>query len=250
MKKYVFLLVLIALPLIAYSQVRFRVATGLSTDWITNDNPATYRLVSNENTGDTSRAYGGALDGQQIGWGVHGYADLDKQKHFRIPVGIDVFFFSGTQRISNGLSGLQVRHNVNLISTKVGFEWSFVEFPMAFARAYVGGEIRPLFVMPNQIVSRSWNNAGVRRDSTWEYSGKDGATRLGAMARVGIEGEIYYPVFINTSVAWGVMNLIGRDTRTTAEGGRGDLLTAVSMLEGPESYVHHLNFTFMIQVRL
>ena len=63
-------------------------------------------------------------------------------------------------------------------------------------------------------------------------------------------GELYYPVFINTSVAWGVMNMIGRDTRPTWEGGRGELLTASKLNEGVESYVQHLNFTFMIQVRL
>jgi hypothetical protein len=133
----------------------------------------------------------------------------------------------------------------------LGFEWSFVEFPFAFARAYVGGEVRPLFVQANEITNRSWNNGSTPPyDETITSSGKEACFRLGAMARLGIEGEIYYPVFINTSVAYGVMNLIGRDDRPTAEGGRGELLTAKSELEGPETYVHHLNFTFMIQVRL
>ncbi len=233
------------------SQVRFRVAAGMSTDWITNDNPATYRFVTDENSisDNSDEPYGGALDGVQMGWGVRGYADLDKQKYFRIPFGLDYFMFSGTQRISSGLSSTQVRHDVNLISTMVGFEWSFAEFPMAFARAYIGGEIRPLFVQPNQITTNVINTTA-NLDTTWTFSGKEAATRLGAMARIGIEGELYYPVFLNTSIAYGVMNLIGRDLRPTSEGGRGELLTAVKLGEGPETYVHHVNFTFMIQVRL
>jgi hypothetical protein len=70
------------------------------------------------------------------------------------------------------------------------------------------------------------------------------------MARLGIEGEIYYPVFVNTSVGWGAMNLLGRDTRSTANGGRGELLTPVSQNEAGEGVLYHLNFTFMVQVRL
>jgi hypothetical protein len=46
------------------------------------------------------------------------------------------------------------------------------------------------------------------------------------------------------------MNLLGRDTRSTAEGGRGELLTPVSQNESGEAILHHLNFTFMVQIRL
>ncbi len=251
MKKMILISLVLGAVGIAQAQIRFRVAAGLSTDWITNDNPATYRFVTAENAADTMLPYGGALDGVQVGWGIRGYVDLDKQKYFRIPIGLDVFSFSGTQSSSDGLSGIQVRHEVTLVSSMVGFEWSFVEFPLAFARAYIGGEIRPLFVQPNNITSRNWNSqTSPRYDSTWTYNGKESATRLGAMARIGVEGELYYPVFINTSVAYGVMNLIGRDQRSVSEGGRGELLTAVKLGEGSETFVHHLNFTFMIQVRL
>lgn len=233
------------------AQVRFRIAAGLSTDWITNNNPATYRMVAEDNASDDKPA-GGSLDGMQMGWGLHGYADIDKQKYFRIPFGVDYWMYDGTQSIQSYLSGVQVRHEVNIVSTKVGFEWSFAEFPLAYARAYLGGEIRPTFIGSNNVHSRLWEygNSEIRTDTTTDVSLKEACTRVGGMVRLGIEGELYYPVFINTSVAWGVMNLIGRDTRPTWEGGRGELLTVSKLNEAGESYVEHLNFTFMIQVRL
>jgi hypothetical protein len=73
---------------------------------------------------------------------------------------------------------------------------------------------------------------------------------MGAMARFGIEGEIYYPVFLNTSVGYGVMNLVGRDDRPTWKEGRGELLTARPLNEPTEGLLYHMNFSFMIQVRL
>lgn len=234
----------------AVAQVRFRVAAGLSTDWITSDNPAVYRLASSQNT-SPEETYGGAFDGAQMGWGLRGYIDLDKQKKFRIPVGLDYFMYKGAQSIVGETYSIRVTHENALTAALAGFEWSFVEFPWAFARAYVGAEARLLFVGENTITRDSKTlvaDSIVQRVEV--FNGKASATRLGAMARLGIEGEIYYPVFVNTSVGWGAMNVLGRDTRTTANGGRGELLTPVSQNETGEAVLYHLNFTFMVQVRL
>ena len=194
----------------ALAQVRFRVAAGLSTDWITSDNPAVYRLASSQNT-TPEETYGGAFDGAQMGWGLRGYIDLDKQKKFRIPVGLDYFMYKGAQSI-------------------VGETYSIRENSIT-------RDIKTLIA--DTIIQR-----------VEVFNGKSAATRLGAMARLGIEGEIYYPVFVNTSVGWGAMNLLGRDTRSTAEGGLGELLTPVPQNESGEAILYHLNFTFMVQVRL
>jgi hypothetical protein len=244
------LLVLLLLAASADGQIRFRVASGLSTDWITNDNPAVYTL-----SGDTSkpnRPYGGAFDGAQVGWGLRGYIDLDKQKTFRIPVGVDLFLYRGTQTVNGIGYNFRVDHAANLISTFTGFEWSFVEFPLAFARAYVGAEARFLFVGENTITTRGVTiiRPGEEIITQDKYNGKPSAFRMGAMARLGIEGEIYYPVFLNTSVGYGVMNLVGRDERPTWQQGRGELLTARPLNESGEGLLYHMNFSFMIQVRL
>lgn len=248
------LLVIIACILVVSSnadaQVRFRVAAGLSTDWITSDNPAIYRLASSQNT-SPEESYGGAFDGAQMGWGLRGYIDLDKQKKFRIPVGFDYFMYKGAQSIVGETYSIRVTHENNLAAGLAGFEWSFVEFPWAFARAYVGAEARLLFVGENTITRDSKTlvaDSIIQRVEV--FNGKPSATRLGAMARIGIEGEIYYPVFVNSSVGWGAMNLLGRDNRSTANGGRGELLTPVSQNETGEGMLYHLNFTFMVQVRL
>ena len=239
---------LLATVSVAESQVRFRVATGLSTDWITNDNPAVYRIAD---TGDEAEArYGGGFDGMQMGWGLKAFADLDKQKILRIPFGIDLFQYRGAQSIQAPAFKILVNHEVNLYSYHGGFEWSFVEFPLAYARAYLGAEARVTTVSPNTITYEESYTTAPERDTTRMLSGKDAATRLGGMVRLGIEGELYYPVFLNTSVSWGVMNLIGRDTTPTWEGGRGELLTPFPINEAGESLIYHLNFTFMVQVRI
>lgn len=234
----------------ASAQVRFRIAAGLSTDWITSDNAAIYRLASSQNA-PTDETFGGAFDGAQMGWGIRGYIDLDKQKKFRIPVGFDYYLFKGAQSIVGETYSIRITHENALSTILTGFEWSFVEFPWAFARAYIGAEARLLFVGENTIIRDSKTlvaDSIIQRVDV--FNGKPGATRFGAMARLGIEGEIYYPVFVNTSVGWGAMNWLGRDTRSTSNGGRGELLTPVSQNEAGEAILNHLNFTFMVQIRL
>ena len=235
----------------AWTQVRYRVAAGLSTSWITNDNPAVYRIAGTGTDADTTAGFGGGFDGMQIGWGVKGFADLDKQKITRIPFGLDYFMYSGTQSVRSNTYAIRVQNDVNLYSFHGGFEWSFVEFPLAYARAYLGAEARLTLVGQNTITyDEKYPRAIPPRDTTRVIDGKPAAARLGGMMRLGIEGEIYYPLFLNTSVSWGVMNLVGRDMRPTWEGGRGELLTPRSLNEAQESLIYHLNFTFMLQVRL
>jgi len=249
MKRTLFIAALLAFAAsaVANAQVRFRVATGLSTDWITNDNPAIYRLAGNGDPRDTNAGFGGGFDGVQFGWGIKGFADLDKQKILRIPFGVDYFSYRGAQSFLAPNYQIQVKHSMDLYSPFVGFEWSFVEFPLAYARAYIGGEARVTHVAPNLVERMITTNGSTIED---DINHKSAATRLGGMVRLGIEGEIYYPVFVNTSVGWGVMNLIGRDMTPTWEGGRGELLTANRRNEAGESLVYHLNFTFMVQIRI
>lgn len=230
----------------AGAQIRYRVAGGLSTDWITSDNPAVYRLASSDTAINPKDEFGGALDGMQVGFGVRIYADLDAQKKFRIPLGVDIYTFSGVQALNATTYKVRLRHDVNVFTGIVGFEYSFLEFPLAYARAFVGGEIRPLYVAPNNIVQDDFTigPTGNIISTHKEFNGKPGAFRLGGMVRLGIEGEIYYPVFLNTSIGYGVMNLIGR------KDDRGELLTPRNINEPKEQMLSHVNFTFMVQVRL
>lgn len=229
----------------AVSQVRFRVGTGLSTQWITNDNAATYRMVPN----DSLAPEGGSFDGMQFGWGLRAYADLDKQKTFRVPLGFDYTSYSGAQSWATDFYSSLLKHTNQAYTILTGFEYSFMEFPLAFARVYSGVELRGTYFVDNLLQYRiEYFQTGVVQDIT--VKSKPDVFRVGAMARLGIEGEIYYPVFLNTSVAYGAVNFIGRDTRPVSEGGRGELLTTRSKNESAENLVWQLNFTFMIQVRL
>lgn len=240
---------------VASAQVRYRVSGGLSTTWITSANPAVEPIVGviEEGQEETEDApFGGSLDGSQIGWGIRCYADLDKQKTFRIPFGVDVHMLSGTQSVVSTLYAAKAQHDVNIYTVHGGFEYAFVEFPLAFARAYVAGEIRGAFVGASRVTKTLRNintQTGKIETTVEEFSDKPMTFRLGAMARLGIEGEIYYPLFLNTSVGYGVMNLLFRDMRPTPEG-RGELLTPTPVSEPFEGMLQHLNFTFMLQVRL
>ena len=251
-KHHLLLLVLTILAAVSVeAQVRFRVATGISTDWITNNNPAVFRIAGGEDTSSATNTFGGAFDGAQMGWGFRAYEDLDKQKKFRIPLGVDFYSFKGSQSIKGESFTYRVTHQNTLWTGLTGFEWSFVEFPWAFARAYLGVEARVLSVGENTITrSGVVIIEGEPITQGDEFNGKPSALRLGGLVRLGLEGEIYYPVFVNTSIGWGAMNLIGRDERPTSEGGRGELLTPVSLNESGESIVYHMSFTFMVQVRL
>lgn len=227
------------------AQVRFRVGTGLSTQWIVNDNPATYRIVSE----DTTLPTGGSFDGMQFGWGIRAYADLDKQKTFRVPFGFDYTSYTGAQSWAATFNTVLLKHTNQAYTMLAGFEYSFLEFPLAYARVYSGVEFRGTMFTNNTLqFVRTYANGIPTTDET--VLKKPDAFRLGALARIGIEGEIYYPVFLNTSVGLGAVNFIGRDMKQTSEGGRGELLTTDRRNEGPESLVWQVNFTFMIQVRL
>lgn len=236
------------------AQVRYRVSAGLSTDWIISDNPAIQRIVP-QNDGDSisqDDPFGGSLDGMQVGWGIRCYADLDKQKRFRIPFGLDWHLMSGTQSIIAPTYAAKVTHNVDIWTVHAGFEYAFVEFPLAFARAYVAGEVRGSIIGPNRFTAITRTINEETRDITEtvrEAEGKPAVFRLGGMVRVGVEGELYYPLFLNTSIGYGAMNLFFRDDRPTPEG-RGELLTPTPISEPREQLLQHVNFTFMLQVRL
>lgn len=236
------------------AQVRYRVSAGLSTDWIISDNPAVQRIVPQTDSDSLSvdAPYGGSLDGMQVGWGIRCYADLDKQKTFRVPFGIDWHQLSGTQSIIAPTYAARVTHNVDIWTVHAGFEYAFVEFPLAFARAYVAGELRGSIIGPNRfIASTKTINEETREisETVREGEGKPAVFRLGGMVRLGVEGEIYYPLFLNTSIAYGAMNLFFRDDRPTPEG-RGELLTPTRISEPREQLLQHVNFTFMLQIRL
>ncbi len=248
MKFSIFLFVVFATLAFATSvdaQVRFRVGTGLSTQWIVNDNPATYRLVGEDSTVPT----GGSFDGMQFGWGIRAYADLDKQKTFRVPFGFDYTSYTGAQSWAATFNTVFLKHTNQAYTVLAGFEYSFLEFPLAYARVYSGVELRGTMFTNNELqFVYTYANGVPTVNKT--IPTKPDVFRLGALARIGIEGEIYYPVFLNTSVGLGAVNFIGRDMKQTSEGGRGELLTTDRRNEGPESLVWQVNFTFMIQVRL
>lgn len=81
-------------------------------------------------------------------------------------------------------------------------------------------------------------------DVTYNIINKKSTTRMGGVIKLGIDGELWDPWYVNISIGLGVMNLFGR------KDARGELLTPIRLNEYKENYVYNLLFSMLIQYRL
>src|SRR5690606_3976962 len=70
---------------------------------------------------------------------------------------------------------------------------------------------------------------------------KSDVWRFSFMPKIGVEGELTDDIYINASVGFQTLNLLGRDNR------RGELLTPITDFETQESLVKSFVFSFMLQ---
>lgn len=239
----IFLLLL--LPFVAAGQTfsseptRFYIAGGLTTTWISGYNPASEPLFPK----DTNQIEGGGIYGQQPGISLRGIYMIDPERTLRVTAGGDLFFVTGSQRIEDKYFSLTAWHTMNIATITGGFEYAFATLPLANGRVYAGVEGRCSFIenisFTSIIYYKGFDSTVIRT-----YDTKQTATRFGSALRLGVEGEILDPAFINISVAYNVMNLFNRDDN------RGELLTPKSPFEKKESVVDNFLFSFWLQYRL
>ncbi len=244
MKKIAFIVIYCLFVLISTSEAqiidRIKVGAGLSTMTILGDSPATKPFVSR----DSLAGIGGSFNAAMPGFALKLILESDKYKNFRIPIDMDWTFFTSGERypVSSNLV-INYWHSVQNIGLGTGLYYSFFDLTWANAKLYAGIDIKANFINNAEFSRKEKYFLAPERDTTIVIFRKKSAVRLGGFLRIGLEGELVKKWSINTSVALGSMNLIGRDDA------RGYLLTPLPYSETKEEFVNLLNFSMMLQYR-
>jgi hypothetical protein len=224
-----------------------KVSGGLVTSRILGDNPATKPIVER----DTSKPFviGGSFDVPQNGLFLNFDVSLDEDDDLIIPFGIEYYMFRSAERvpITSYLTFLY-KNSIDMQTIYTGFKWKFFKFPVANAKAYIEAKIAANFIGSGDFtVTQRRDNMS---DTTLVFPNKDAATRLGGSIKIGFEGEVLDPIYVDTGVSLGVINFLGRDETLPDDGGRGELLTPLTNFESKESIVQAFNIFLSIKYRL
>lgn len=219
----------------------FQVAGGLATTWIVGSNVAQEGLIPQ----DTIDKVGGGFNGQQLGASLRLIYGMNEANTIRLNTGLDYYFLRGTQRLSGKAAQGFVNTETDLPTIALGIDYAFVEYPPGNARIYAGLEARGTFIISRPSTLRLIRLGEQEPFQQEVFASKENTFRAGGAVRLGIEGEIFHPLFVNISTAYGVANLIGRNDA------RGELLTpaAVTADESGENFLHTMFFSFLLQYR-
>jgi hypothetical protein len=245
LKSYIVAILFIAplhIPLKA--QIRnFQVTGGLTTMWITSENIARERIFPRSE----EEMPGAGFDGQQAGISLRMLYGIDAVKNMRVTAGLDYYFLRGIQRNQFTSSTLFFTYSVDMPTLVLGTEYALLEYPPGDARIYAGIEARGALTIAKPINFRLVRLKGDTLIQSGKGEIKENAFRLGGAVRLGIDGEIYDPFYVNFSVGYGIINLVGRDDS------RGELFTpnhtAVGYIEAKENFIHNMLVSFLIQYR-
>lgn len=214
------------------------IAGGLTTYWINGYNAGNQPLFP-----DTAHVFGGGIYGQQPGISLRAIYMLDTNRKYRVTLGGDYLFLSGGQRMEEKFFQLIGRHTMNILSLSGGFEYAFVTLPLANAKIYAGAEANCSFLenieFQRRLYYKVFDTLIIQTPAT-----KQSATRFGAAVRLGVEGELLDPLYVNMSIAYSAVNLFNRNDN------RGELLTPQRIGEIKESIVGNIFFSFWLQYRL
>jgi hypothetical protein len=251
MKRTIILAIILSLLVAvgdAYSQLgNIKVTGGLVTTKILDDNPATKPIVER----DTSKPFliGGSFDVPQNGLFLNFDIALDEGEDFVVPLGLEYHFFRSAERIPvTRYVTYLYKNKIDIQTLYTGFKYKFFRFPASNAKAYLELKLTANFVNSGDftVEQRRYN----QNDTTLVFPSKNATTRFGGNVKIGFEGELLDPVYVDTGVSWGVMNFLGRDETHPDQGGRGELLTPLTNFETTESIVQTLNFFLSIKYRL
>lgn len=236
-----------------YSQIpQIRLSGGFTTQSFMGDHIAANSLVAR----DSISLPGASFNGQQLGASLKAVVYLDSNKKFSMPIGVDYVRFFGAQRLEvSQFYRIQLFNSLHVITPTIGLDYSMFKLPLANASVYAGVELRGSFFTGGTLIREDYLNfyktvggfTVYDRDSllkTIETSTKPNTFRLGGAVKLGVEGKIQGPVFLNISLSYGSPNLFGRDNE------RGELFTPSKIFESQESLVTQLFFHFMVQYRL
>ncbi len=228
------------------------IAGGFTTHSFIGDQIAANPLVAH----DSLSLPGASFNGQQLGATIKAIVYLDSDKKFRMPIGVDYVRYFGAQRIEvSKFYRIQLFNSLHTITPTLGLDYALLKLPLANANLYTGVELRGTFITNTQLAQEDYFNYyktvnGFElfdRDSLFkvsEIANKPNTFRLGGVVKLGVEGKIQDPVYLNISLSYGSPNLFGRDNN------RAELFTPNNTFETMESVVSQLFFHFLLQYRL
>ncbi len=229
------------------NRVGLYIAGGLATSWFIGNERLTLPFSPTLPLPDSVDDFvpGSYYRGQFPGIGVRGIWVFDQEKKYRVNFGFDYHFYTSRDReLSGGLTIFKTNtHYIPAITG--GFQYAFINLPVAQAKIYGGIDFRGTFVVSNTYEERQQyvNNPALNKTIT---RSKEGTFRLGGGGHLGVEGEIEDPVYVNLSIGWSAMNILGRDDE------RGELLTPYPdrIYENKETRVYNIFANIFVQYRL
>lgn len=244
MKNFLFTLIILILVNITIKAEyfdKYSIGVGISTISIIGDNPAKLPIVQN----DTSKkfTYGGSFDAVQSGFSARFM--MYKGNKIRIPIDLDLTIFSSGERFPvSGFLTVYYWHEVHNLSIGPGLYYVLTYLDWAEADIYTGLDLRGNFITKSELTYRDkWRNAS-DRDTSYVVNRKSGAFRLGGYGRLGVEGKLKKNLYIDASVAVGILNLLFKDNK------RGELLTPLPYFEKKEQFVPVFNFVLLLKYSL
>ncbi len=231
-----------------YSQLgKIKITGGLVTTKILGDNAAVKPIIER----DTNKPFviGGSFDVPQNGIFINFDMALDEDEDFIIPFGLEYYFFRSAERVPvTRYVTYLYKNKVDIQTMFTGFKYKFFKFPVSNAKAYIEMKLTANFINSGDFTvnQRRFN----QKDTTLAFPSKEATTRFGGNLKIGFEGELLDPLYVDTGVSWGVINFLGRDETHPDDGGRGELLTPLTNFESTENIVQTLNFFLSIKYRL
>lgn len=219
----------------------YTLGVGISTIKILNPNPNSRSmnpLVHRDGY------IGGSFKGAMPGIDLRATFQLDDDGFWRMPVGVDMTFFSARERlpITTKLTD-RFENNANIYAPYVGLNYTLIQIPKARASFYLGVEARASIIDgPEFRFIRTYDLLPEQSFDITEHN-KENTVRLGGLLKLGLEGELVDNYVINSSIGYGVLNTFMRDNA------RGELLTPRKDFETQESYLQGIFFTIMVQYK-
>jgi hypothetical protein len=231
----------------SYAKDVTKVEFGFTATFLHGNQGAQLPMFSSRN--DSTFVTGSNYVGAQSGVSARMNFEVGSMRQFIIPVGIDMTFMRGLQRLENpGLTG-HGSVSTNITSIVTGCQYRFAELPLAEAFLYGGVDVRGSFIggARFQYEVDQYSTGQPLPQYAQDTTLKPSVFRLGGALRVGVQGIISEPLRINISAAYGVYNLVGRDLRTTGSDRRGQLLTPTRIGETAEQFAAFSNISLWLQ---
>lgn len=221
-------------------ETNYMYSIGLSTQSFLFDHPGANTMFF-DNTEDFIE--GGSFDGSQTGIDFRITYIIPNYEKFYLSSGLDYTFLSSKEQytVSNS-SVTNYAHRLNLLSPYIGGYYRLARIPLANTNIYIGPEIRFNYIHNGRFKYELQNIRDRNKTVLIDDYVKDDAFRVGALLRLGAEGELNEEVGANISVGLHWVNMIGSDDSY------GELFT-IGTNEATEVNLFLLNINISIYYR-